>query len=338
MITYGKRKRVIWITTVFIILILFTILISLQLGSFSIKPLEVVQTFLGQGTRKQEIVLFSMRLPRIVMAILVGTALAVSGAILQSITKNDLADPGIMGISSGAALAVVMYIYFMNGNVYDGVSNLTIWTMPVVAFFGSILGAVLIYLFAWKKGINPTRLILIGIGINSAFQALMIIFQLRFTTQEFNRVMVWISGSIWGTSWIYVITILPWIIVFLFFAIYKARFLDVFLLGDHLSIGLGVQVEKARRILILFAVALAGVATSVAGTISFLGLISPHIARKLVGPKHKLLLPVSALVGTLLLLISDTIARNIVAPAEIPVGIVVSIIGVPYFLYLMVKE
>ncbi|MEJ9151310.1 iron ABC transporter permease [Bacillus smithii] len=338
MITCGKRKRVIWITTVFIILILFTILISLQLGSFSIKPWEVVQTFLGQGTRKQEIVLFSMRLPRIVMAILVGTALAVSGAILQSITKNDLADPGIMGISSGAALAVVMYIYFMNGNVYDGVSNLTIWTMPVVAFFGSILGAVLIYLFAWKKGINPTRLILIGIGINSAFQALMIIFQLRFTTQEFNRVMVWISGSIWGTSWIYVITILPWIIVFLFFAIYKARFLDVFLLGDHLSIGLGVQVEKARRILILFAVALAGVATSVAGTISFLGLISPHIARKLVGPKHKLLLPVSALVGTLLLLISDTIARNIVAPAEIPVGIVVSIIGVPYFLYLMVKE
>ncbi|MEK4221161.1 iron ABC transporter permease [Bacillus sp. FSL W8-0116] len=338
MITYGKRKRVIWITTVFIILILFTILISLQLGSFSIKPWEVVQTFLGQGTRKQEIVLFSMRLPRIVMAILVGTALAVSGAILQSITKNDLADPGIMGISSGAALAVVMYIYFMNGNVYDGVSNLTIWTMPVVAFFGSILGAVLIYLFAWKKGINPTRLILIGIGINSAFQALMIIFQLRFTTQEFNRVMVWISGSIWGTSWIYVITILPWIIVFLFFAIYKARFLDVFLLGDHLSIGLGVQVEKARRILILFAVALAGVATSVAGTISFLGLISSHIARKLVGPKHKLLLPVSALVGTLLLLISDTIARNIVAPAEIPVGIVVSIIGVPYFLYLMVKE
>lgn len=338
MITYGKRKRVIWITTVFIILILFTILISLQLGSFSIKPWEVVQTFLGQGTRKQEIVLFSMRLPRIVMAILVGTALAVSGAILQSITKNDLADPGIMGISSGAALAVVMYIYFMNGNVYDGVSNLTIWTMPVVAFFGSILGAVLIYLFAWKKGINPTRLILIGIGINSAFQALMIIFQLRFTTQEFNRVMVWISGSIWGTSWIYVITILPWIIVFLFFTIYKARFLDVFLLGDHLSIGLGVQVEKARRILILFAVALAGVATSVAGTISFLGLISPHIARKLVGPKHKLLLPVSALVGTLLLLISDTIARNIVAPAEIPVGIVVSIIGVPYFLYLMVKE
>ncbi|MGG1290617.1 iron ABC transporter permease [Bacillus smithii] len=338
MITYGKRKRVIWITTVFTILILFTILISLQLGSFSIKPLEVVQTFLGQGTRKQEIVLFSMRLPRIVMAILVGTALAVSGAILQSITKNDLADPGIMGISSGAALAVVMYIYFMNGNVYDGVSNLTIWTMPVVAFFGSILGAVLIYLFAWKKGVNPTRLILIGIGINSAFQSLMIIFQLRFTTQEFNRVMVWISGSIWGTSWIYVITILPWIIVFLFFAIYKARFLDVFLLGDPLSIGLGVQVEKVRRILILFAVALAGVATSVAGTISFLGLISPHIARKLVGPKHKLLLPVSALVGTLLLLISDTIARNIVAPAEIPVGIVVSIIGVPYFLYLMVKE
>jgi iron complex transport system permease protein len=338
MTAISKQKKFIWTVTILVILILLTFIISLNLGSFSIKPLEVIQTFLGQGTRKQEIVLFNMRLPRIVMAILVATALAVSGTILQGITKNDLADPGILGISSGAALAVVMYIYFMNGSVYDGVSDMTILTMPVVALVGAAFGACLIYLLAWKKGLNPTRLILIGIGINAAFSALLIVFQLRFTTQEFNRVMVWISGSIWGTSWNYVITILPWIVIFLILTIYKARYLDVLLLGDNLSTGLGMQVEKERRTLLIFAVTLAGTATSVAGTISFLGLISPHIARKLVGTKHKLLLPTSALVGTLLLLISDTIARNLLAPIEIPVGIVVSVIGVPYFIYLMVKE
>jgi iron complex transport system permease protein len=338
MTAISKQKKFIWTVTILVILILLTFIISLNLGSFSIKPLEVIQTFLGQGTRKQEIVLFNMRLPRIVMAILVATALAVSGTILQGITKNDLADPGILGISSGAALAVVMYIYFMNGSVYDGVSDMTILTMPVVALVGAAFGACLIYLLALKKGLNPTRLILIGIGINAAFSALLIVFQLRFTTQEFNRVMVWISGSIWGTSWNYVITILPWIVIFLILTIYKARYLDVLLLGDNLSTGLGMQVEKERRTLLIFAVTLAGTATSVAGTISFLGLISPHIARKLVGTKHKLLLPTSALVGTLLLLISDTIARNLLAPIEIPVGIVVSVIGVPYFIYLMVKE
>ncbi|CAG9614970.1 Iron-uptake system permease protein FeuC [Bacillus rhizoplanae] len=338
MVTNGKQKRFMWTATILSILILLTVIISLNLGSFSIKPLDVIQTFLGQGTRNQEIVLFNMRLPRIVMAILVGVALAISGTILQGITKNDLADPGMLGISTGAALAVVMYIYFMNGTVYDGVSDMTILTMPVVALLGAAFGAFLIYSLAWKKGLNPTRLILIGIGINASFSALLIIFQLRFTTQEFNRVMVWVSGSIWGTSWDYVITTLPWIIIFLILTLYKARYLDVLSLGDNVSVGLGVQVEKERRTLLIFAVALAGVATSVAGTISFLGLISPHIARKLVGPKHKLLLPTSALVGTFLLLLSDTIARNILAPVEIPVGIVVSIIGVPYFIYLMVKE
>lgn len=338
MIINDKRKNFILTVSALVILILLTFIISLNLGSFSIKPSDVIRTLFGHGTGRQELVLFTMRLPRIVMAMIIATALAVSGTVLQGITKNDLADPGILGISSGAALAVVMYIYYMNGNVYAGVSDITVFTMPIVALLGAAFGAFLIYSLSWKKGINPTRLILIGIGINAAFNALLIVFQLRFTTQEFNRIMVWTSGSIWGTSWKYVITTLPWIVVFMLLTFYKARYLDVLNLGDDLSTGLGVDVEKERRILYIFAVALAGVATAVAGSISFLGLISPHISRKLVGPKHKVLIPTSALVGTLILLVADTIARNIFAPIEIPVGIVVSVIGVPYFIYLMIKE
>ena len=226
----------------------------------------------------------------------------------------------------------------MNGNVYDGVSNLTIFTMPIVALSGAIFGAFLIYILAWKNGINSSRLLLIGIGINIAFTSLLTIFQLRFTTQEFNRVMVWISGSIWGASWKYVLAIVPFILIFIALTIYKSRYLDGLNLGDEVATGIGIEVEKERRKLIIYAVILAGVATSVAGSIGFLGLVSPHIARKLIGPKHKKLIPVAALIGSLILLVSDTIARNLIAPMEMPVGIIVSIIGVPYFVYLMLSK
>ena len=257
---------------------------------------------------------------------------------MQGVTKNDLADSGILGINSGSALFVVMYIYFMNGNVYDGISNLTIFTMPIVALTGAVFAAALIYMLSWNKGINSSRLLLIGIGVNIAFSSLLTIFQLKFTTQEFNRVMAWTSGSIWGSNWKYVMAILPFILILMFLTIYKSRYLDALNLGDEVSTGLGIEVEKERRKLLIYAVILSGVATSVAGSIGFLGLVAPHIARKLVGPKHSKLIPTSALIGTLILLVGDTISRNIIAPMEIPVGIVVAIIGVPYFIYLMLSE
>lgn len=332
------NKKFLMVISILITLIFATFLVSLNMGSLSIEPYEVIQTLIGQGSKSNEIAIFKIRLPRIVIAILVGIALATSGTILQGVTKNDLADSGILGINSGAALFVVIYIYIMNGNVYDGISNLTIFTMPIVALAGAIFGAGLIYLLAWKNGINSSRLLLIGIGINIAFTSLLTIFQLKFTTQEFNRVMAWTSGSIWGASWKYVLAILPFILIFMILTIYKSRYLDVLNLGDEVSIGLGIDVEKERRKLIIYAVILAGVATSVAGSIGFLGLISPHIARRLIGPKHKNLIPVASFIGVFILLVSDTIARNIIAPMEIPVGIVVSIIGVPYFIYLMLSK
>ena len=334
----NNNKKFALIIGSLIALIFITFLVSLNLGSLSIEPVDVIKTLIGQGSKSQEIAIFKLRLPRIVIAILVGTALAISGSILQAVTKNDLADSGILGINSGAALFVVIYIYIMNGNVYDGISNMTIFTMPIVALMGAVFGAFLIYILAWKNGINSSRLLLIGIGINVAFTSILTIFQLKFTTQEFNRVMAWTSGSIWGSNWKYVMAVLPFIVIFMLLTMYKSRYLDALNLGDEVATGLGIEVEKERRTLIVYSVILAGVATSVAGSIGFLGLVAPHIARKLVGPKHKKLIPVAALVGTLVLLVSDTISRNLIAPMEIPVGIVVAIIGVPYFIYLMLTE
>ncbi|MCI9976196.1 iron ABC transporter permease [Clostridioides difficile] len=333
-----NNSKTLLVVSILVVLIFITFLVSLNMGSFSIEPMDVIKTFLGQGQRNHEIAIFKLRLPRIVIALLVGSALSTAGVILQGVTKNDLADSGILGINSGAALFVVVYIYLMNGNVYEGMSNLTVFTMPVVALVGALFGAFFIYSLAWKGGINSSRLLLIGIGINIAFTSILTIFQLKFTTQEFNRVMAWTSGSIWGTSWKYVIAVLPFIVVFMGITIYKAKYIDVLNLGDEVSTSLGVEVEKQRRRLIIYAVILSGVSTAVAGSISFLGLIAPHIGRKIIGPKHKRLIPVSALIGTLLLLVADTISRNILAPIEIPVGIVVSIIGVPYFIYLMLAN
>lgn len=338
MISINKNKKFALVVGILVILIITTFLVSLNTGSLAIAPSDVIKTLIGQGSKSQEIAIFKLRLPRIVIGILVGTALAIAGTILQGVTKNDLADSGILGINSGAALFVVVYIFIMNGNVYDGISNMTIFTMPLVALSGAIFGAFLIYILAWKNGINSSRLLLIGIGINVAFTSILTIFQLKFTTQEFNRVMAWTSGSIWGASWKYVLAILPFILIFVILTIYKSRYLDALNLGDEVATGLGVEVEKERRKLIIYAVILAGVATSVAGSIAFLGLIAPHIARKLVGPKHKNLIPTAALVGSLILLVGDTIARNIIAPMELPVGIVVSVIGVPYFIYLMLAD
>ncbi|VIF73093.1 ABC transporter ferrichrome-specific permease [Clostridioides difficile] len=329
------NSKTLLVILILVVLIFITLLVSLNMGSFFIEPMDVIKTFLGQGQRNHEIAIFKLRLPRIVIALLVGSALSTAGVILQGVTKNDLADSGILGINSGAALFVVVYIYLMNGNVYEGMSNLTVFTMPIVALVGALFGAFLIYSLAWKGGINSSRLLLIGIGVNIAFTSILTIFQLKFTTQEFNRVMAWTSGSIWGTSWKYVIAVLPFIVIFMGITIYKSKYIDVLNLGDEVSISLGVDVEKQRRRLIIYAVILSGVSTAVAGSISFLGLIAPHIGRKIIGPKHKRLIPVSALIGTLLLLIADTISRNLLAPIEIPVGIVVSIIGVPYFIYLM---
>ena len=333
-----KNNKFLIVTSILISLIFITFLVSLNMGSLSIKPVDVLKTLIGQGSKAQEIAIFKLRLPRIVIGILVGTALATSGAILQGVTKNDLADSGILGINSGSALFVVMYIYFMNGNVYDGISNLTIFTMPIVALTGAVFAAALIYMLSWNKGINSSRLLLIGIGVNIAFSSLLTNFQHKITTQEYNIHISRTSGSNWRSNWKYVMAILPFILILMFLTIYKSRYLDALNLGDEVSTGLGIEVEKERRKLLIYAVILSGVATSVAGSIGFLGLVAPHIARKLVGPKHIKLIPTAALIGTLILLVGDTVSRNIIAPMEIPVGIVVAIIGVPYFIYLMLSE
>ncbi|WP_186578647.1 FecCD family ABC transporter permease [Aquibacillus kalidii] len=330
-------KKTSVITIILLVSLIITCLVNLNLGVVRISPLEVWNTFIGQGTDRMAMVLFHFRLPRIVIAILIGAAMAISGAILQSVTHNDLADPGILGINSGAGFAVILYIFFFQGSIPD-LGGLSVYLMPLSALFGALLAATLIYSISWKNGISPIRLILVGIGINSAFAALIIVFQLKMDPNDFMRATVWLSGDIAGADWSYVLALLPWVIILLPFSLMKAHALDTINLGDDVAQGLGTSVERERRLLLFIAVALAGASVAVGGGIAFVGLVVPHLARKLVGVKHTSFLPVTALLGALLLLVADTLGRNILAPSEIPVGLIVSTIGGSYFIYLLMKS
>jgi iron complex transport system permease protein len=301
-----------------------------------IAPINVFKTLVGMGSERDQLVLVDFRLPRMILSLLIGAGLAVSGAILQGVTKNELADPGILGINSGAGFAVILFIFFFQGSM-NNVSTFGTFLMPLFALMGAVTAAFLIYLLAWKKGIDPIRLILVGIGVNSGFGAAIIIFQLKMNPQDFMQAAVWLSGDIWGANWKVVTVLAPLILLLLPFVFYKAHVLNLLNLGDQVATGLGIRVEKERRILLLAAVALAGFSVAAGGGIAFLGLVAPHIAKKLIGPKHQLLLPVTALLGSLLLLLADTLGKNSLAPTEIPVGIVVAILSAPYFIYLLMK-
>jgi iron complex transport system permease protein len=328
-------KKTIVTSTVLFALLLTIFFISLNTGRISIPPDRVIMTLLGAGTNQEQLVLFNFRLPRMVIALLIGAAIAVSGAILQSVSNNGLADPGILGINAGAGLAIVLFIFFAGGTASLG--TLGVLIMPFFALIGAFMAALIIYFLAWKGGVTPLRLILIGIGVNAAFGAALIVFQLKMDPRDFMRATVWLTGSIWGTSWTHVVAVLPWALLLIPFAWLKSQYLNILTLGDQLATGLGARVEHERRILLLTAVALAGAAVSVGGGIAFLGLVAPHLARRLIGPRHESLIPVSALMGALLLLLSDFLSRVVLSPAELPVGIIISALGAPYFLYLLIK-
>ncbi|MGX1982047.1 iron complex transport system permease protein [Thermolongibacillus altinsuensis] len=332
-----RRKNVqrLAILAVFSVLILIVFVISMNTGYSRLSPLEVFQTLFGMGTEKQELILFEFRLPRIVISLLVGAGLAVSGCIMQTISRNALADPSILGITHGAGVMVVLYLSFFPTQL-----DVPVLFLPILAFIGGLLAAALVFGLSYEKyeGLLPTRLVLTGVAVAAGLSALMTVLSLRLSRELYQFVAVWLTGSIWGATWDHVLALLPWIIVLFVFVYYKALVLDVLSLGKNVATGLGASVSKEQVILLAAAVGLAAACVSVSGGIGFVGLIGPHLARRLIGLNHKYLLPASALAGALLLLTADTIGRTILQPSEIHAGIVVAVIGAPYFLYLLARS
>jgi iron complex transport system permease protein len=324
-----------WLSA-FLLLIIVIFVMSLSTGVLPIRLKEIVDTFAGMGTPQQQLVLYQLRLPRMIIALLIGAGLALSGAILQGLSRNSLADPGILGINSGAGLAVVFHI-FLFGQSHSSLLSSPFF-QPVFAFIGALTVALLIYSFSWKGGIDPGRLLLIGLGFNALCGALLIIFQLKMDPKDFQQASIWLTGSIWGTQWTYVWALLPWIVILLPLTFFKARTMNILQFSDAVPVALGLKVESERRLLLCLSAALAGSCVAVGGGIAFIGLLAPHLARRLCGPNYFSLLPLSALIGSALLLLADMIGKNLLAPAEIPVGIIISIVGAPYLIYMLLTR
>ncbi|WP_278319921.1 FecCD family ABC transporter permease [Latilactobacillus sakei] len=314
-------------------LLIATTLISLQTGQLAIGPQAIGQLLIGQGQAQDALILVDFRMPRIIIAILVGFALAIAGEVLQSTTQNPLADTGFLGINSGAGIAVLLFITF----AADQGSQ--IFILPVLALIGALVSAVVIVIGAYQKlvGITANRLLLTGVAVSTCFSALMVLLTLKLSPDNYQFVMTWLAGSIWGSSWPFIWALLPWLLLTLPYIFSKSQTLDAFVLKPDNMRSLGVDFQKQRLYLIGTAVILAGASVSISGGIGFIGLITPHIARRIIGYQHRYQLLLTGLLGSCFLLVADTCGKLLSPTAEIPAGIIVALIGAPYFIYLLIK-
>jgi len=305
------------------------VLASLAFGDVSITWLKLynVMVGLGEADAQSAIIVFDLRLPRALLALLVGVALATAGTITLAIMRNPLAEPGVLGINSGAAAAAMAVIVL--------IKNPPIALLQAAGFFGAAIMALLVYALAWRGGTSSLRIILIGIGLSSLATAGTTFLSAFGDIGDVQRAMIWLAGSVYDANMAKVQMLTLALIIPVALAFLSARELDLIRFGDASAKGLGQPVDLTRGLMIVLVTFLSGAAVAVSGLIGFVGLVAPHIARRLVGASHARLLPVAALVGACLVVAADLIGRIILPPVQLPAGIVTSLIGAPFFAYLL---
>lgn len=311
------------------LLLILTGMGSLMIGQVSFSAAEVVKSiFVDDDTLARRIV-WEIRFPRILLGMIVGMCLSLAGAILQAIMQNPLADPGVIGVTSGAGVMAILVMVVFPGYMFY---------LPIAAFFGAFVAAMVVYTLSFKRGgTSPMRIILVGIAVNAiagaGTNAMMILFSDRV-----QAVLPWLAGGLMGVGWAQFGNVWIYALIALLLALYSIKHIRIMRLGDEMAKLLGHQVERSRLFLIIISTLLAGIAVSVAGLVGFVGLVVPHILRLAIGGDYKYLIPASAVGGSLLVVASDTIARSLFNPTEIPVGILLAFIGGPYFLYLIHRK
>jgi iron complex transport system permease protein len=319
--------------------LVFAFLLSVGIGAVKIEPQQVIAIVahhcginLDIGyTRQQDAIVWAIRLPRVITAVLVGSALAVSGAALQGMFRNPLADPGLIGVSSGAALGAVT-------SAALSLSFLGIATMPVFAFIGGMITAGVVYLVSRHQGRTEiVTLVLTGIALNTVAGAGTGFLTYIASDEQLRAVVFWSMGSLGGSTWNGVLATLPFVGVGLLLVPRWGKVLNLFVLGEREARHLGVDTERVRLNLIMLTALMTGAAVAVAGVVGFVGLIVPHLVRLIAGPDHRVLLPASALGGAALLVLADLASRTIVSPSELPLGVLTALVGGPFLLILMLR-
>lgn len=320
-----KKKLILFI---FVCISILSFFISIGNGAVKISFREIIESILLEESTVNYQIIWNVRLPRTIVASLAGTSLALSGAILQGVMRNPLAGPNIIGVSSGAGL-MTLIILIIFPNYY--------FLAPIGAFVGALLATLFIYLLAWKEGVVPSRLILAGVAVSSLLgagtNAIM-----TFYPNKVAGVIGFMVGGLSATSWKHVSMIAPYAIVGIILLLLIPNKLNILMLGDEVATGLGINVERTRFLFIVLSSLLAGAAVSVVGLLGFVGLIVPHITRLFIGSDYRYLMPATIFTGSSIVVVCDTISRVMFAPMEIPVGIIMSALGAPFFLYLLRRK
>jgi len=338
-------RSVIVLSALGFVLVLIAIL-SIASGALEVSPGQVVSIFgdlaglqFSPFAERQAAVVLAIRVPRVLLDILVGAGLAVSGAALQGLFRNPLADPGLIGVSSGAALAAV-FVIVLGATVPPSVTELLgMFMLPLAAFGGGFAATVVVYRFsAGARGVSVATMLLAGIAINAFAGSLTGLLIFTATDAQLRSITFWSMGSTGGATWRSIGSVAILIILPVFLILRTSRALNVLLLGESEAGHLGFPIERLKRRIVACAAMSVGAAVSVSGIIGFVGLVCPHLLRLAFGPDHRLLLPGSALLGAILLMTADLFARTIVTPAELPIGIVTALLGAPFFLYLLIRQ
>lgn len=319
------------VLSMLVVMLVSTALLSVTLGSTRMSVWQVITTLLGHGNWLDNLTVFDLRLPRILVSILIGMGVATAGVILQGMTQNDLASPETVGTNAGSGFGMIFLLV-----AYPNVSASQQWLLPVGAVVGAVAMTVLVFSLAYRHGsVLPSRLLLVGIAVGYGASAAMLMLSLRMGFTTYNYILSWMSGSLASASWKSVWVLASSCAVLLPIAFCRARVLNTLSLGKIVAAGLGVSVEWQRLYLLGLATVLTSVCVAIGGHIGFLGLAAPHLARRLVGNRHGVLFPTAALCGAILLLLGDSLGRHVFAPIEIPAGVFVGILGGAYFLYLL---
>ncbi|MFC5583582.1 FecCD family ABC transporter permease [Nitratireductor kimnyeongensis] len=326
-----------------VLLYLFLFLTSLGSGASDTSFWSVFSGWLGGGADslplRDRVVIWDIRLPRVVLGSLIGASLAVSGAVMQGLFRNPLADPGIVGVGSGAGLGAITVIVLGNTVLAPVIGIFGIYALPLAAFFGGVVSTLLLYRVATRRGqTSIATMLLAGIALGALAGALSGILVYLADDQELRDLTFWGLGSLAGASWAKIWASGPIILAALAAAPFLARGLDAMVLGEATANHLGVRVQRVKNCAVLTVAAATGASVAVAGGIGFVGIVVPHLLRLTIGPEHRYLLPASALLGACLLLLADAASRMVVAPAELPIGIVTATLGAPFFLWILLRQ
>ncbi|MBC6003685.1 FecCD family ABC transporter permease [Paeniclostridium hominis] len=311
-----------------LILLLILLVLLTTVGSVNLSFGEIISALINDDNKMVTTIVYKMRLPRNILAVLVGANLAVSGVLLQSVMKNPLADPGITGVSTGASVAAIIILL-----VAPQFTNI----LPIAAFIGGAIACMLVFLMAYKNGLKPGRIVLAGVAINTILGGVISYLSTMYS-DRIQSAMLWLNGSLATKTWADVEMLFIYSIVGLIVSLLLIRSANVLQLGDDAATNLGFNVNLTRLLISVVAVFLAATSTAVVGVISFVGLIVPHISRMIMGSDHKFTIPFSIILGSMVLLVADTLGRTIGGAVEIPVGVIMSIVGGPFFLYLLRKR